>query len=138
MSCLRRCSHVSNLSAKHHRRSLWQQMENRSRTWVKRTFMTNEGIQRCITFRSASVVKPVISMQNVARVGHIVVLDEKIPHIRNIRDGTVIKLDMNNGVYTMGTCGFALMKQVQFSAGKDSEWSSRFRQACKTSIIVQR
>ena len=68
---------------------------------MKRTFMTNEGIQRCITFRSASVVKPVISMQKVVRAGHIVVLDEKIPHIRNIRDGTVIKLDMNNGVYTM-------------------------------------
>ena len=26
-------------------------------------FKTNEGIQRCITFRSADVVKPVISMQ---------------------------------------------------------------------------
>ena len=46
-------------------------------------FKTNEGIQRCITFRSANVVR--------------VVLDEKNPHIRNIRDGTVIKLDVNNG-----------------------------------------
>ena len=27
--------------------------------------------------------------------------DDKNPHIRNIRDGTVIKLDVNNGVYTM-------------------------------------
>ena len=26
-------------------------------------FRTNEGIQRCITFRSANVVKPLISMQ---------------------------------------------------------------------------
>ena len=28
-------------------------------------------------------------------------LDEKNPRIRNNRDGTVIKLDINNGVYTM-------------------------------------
>ena len=33
--------------------------------------------------------------------GNVVVLDEKNPHIRNIRDGTVIKLDVNNGVCTM-------------------------------------
>ena len=64
-------------------------------------FKTNEGIQRCITFRSANVVKPLISMQKVVRAGNIVVLDEKNPHIRNTRDGTVIKLDVNNGVYTM-------------------------------------
>ena len=62
---------------------------------------TNEWIQRCITFRSANVVKPLISMQKVVRAGNIVVLDEKNPHIRNTRDGTVIKLDVNNGVYTM-------------------------------------
>ena len=30
------------------------------------------------------------------------------------------------------------MKQVQFSAGRDSEWSSRFRQAWKAGSIVQR
>ena len=64
-------------------------------------FRTNEGVQRCITFRSANVVKPLISMQKVVRAGNVVVLDEKNPHIRNIRDGTVIKLDANNGVYTM-------------------------------------
>ena len=28
-------------------------------------------------------------------------LDEKNPHIRNNRDGTVVKLDVNNGVYTI-------------------------------------
>ena len=28
-------------------------------------------------------------------------MDEKIPHTRNTRDGTVIKLDVNNCVYTM-------------------------------------
>ena len=48
---------------------------------------TNEGIQRCITFTSASVVKPYISMRKIVRAGNIVVLDEKKPHIRNIRDG---------------------------------------------------
>ena len=69
-------------------------------------FKTNEGIQRCITFRSANVVKPLISMQKVVRAGNIVVLDEMNPHIRNTRDGTVIKLDVSDGVYTMGmwTC----------------------------------
>ena len=73
-------------------------------TWSEkrhRRSLSNEGIQRCITFRSASVVKLFISMQKVVRAGNIVVLDEKNPHIRNIRDGTVIKLDVSNGVYTM-------------------------------------
>ena len=67
-------------------------------------FKTNEGIQRCITFRSANVGTPLISMQNVVRAGNTVVLEEKNPHIRNIWDGTVIKLDVNNGVYTMDMC----------------------------------
>ena len=66
-------------------------------------FQTNEGIQRCVTLRSANVVKPLISMQKVVRAGNIVVLDDKNPHIRNIRDGTVIKLDVNNGVCTIDT-----------------------------------
>ena len=43
-------------------------------------FKRPEEIQRCITFRSASVVKPPISIQNVVRAGNIVVLDEKNPH----------------------------------------------------------
>ena len=45
--------------------------------------------------------KTLISMQKVVQAGNTVVLDEKNPHIRNTRDGTVIKLDVNNGVYTM-------------------------------------
>ena len=64
-------------------------------------FKTNEGVQRCITFRSANVVNLFISMQKVVRAGNIVVLDEKNPHIRNTQDGTLIKLDVNKGVYTM-------------------------------------
>ena len=67
-------------------------------------FKTIEGVQRCIAFRSANVVKPLISMQNVVRAGNIVVLDDKNPHIRNTRDGAMIKLDVNNGVYTMDMC----------------------------------
>ena len=54
------------------------------------SFKTNEGIERCITLSSANVVKPIITMQKVVRAGNIVVLDEKNPHIRNIRDGTAI------------------------------------------------
>ena len=64
-------------------------------------FKTHEGIQRCITFRSATVVKLFKTMQKLAPAGHIVLLDEKSPHIRNIRDGTVIKMDANNGVCRM-------------------------------------
>ena len=79
-------------------------------------FKTNEGIQRCITFRSANVVKPLISMQQVVRAGSIVVLDEMNPHIRNTRDGTVIKLDVNNGVYTMEMCQAAFEKPVRPAA----------------------
>ena len=67
----------------------------------KTPFKTNEEIQRCITFRSVSFVKPLISMQEVVRAGNTVVLDEKNLHIRNIRDGTMINLGVNNGVYTM-------------------------------------
>ena len=39
-------------------------------------FKTNEGVQRCITFRSANVVKLFISMQKVVQAGNAVVLDE--------------------------------------------------------------
>ena len=35
------------------------------------------------------------------QAGNAVVLDEKNPHIQYNRDGTVIKLDVNSGVYTM-------------------------------------
>ena len=101
-------------------------------------FKTNEGVQRCITFRSAIVVKPLISMLKVVRAGNNVVLDEQNPHIRNTRDGTMINLDVNNDVYTMDR--WICLDEtgpVQFSAGRDSEWSSRFRQACKAGSVVQ-
>ena len=50
------------------------------------SFKETEGIHRCIIFRSASVVKPLISMQKVVRAGNIVVVDEEKPHTRNTRD----------------------------------------------------
>ena len=64
-------------------------------------FKTNDGSQKCISFKSATVVKTFISMLKVVRSGNTAVLDEKNPHIRNTRDGTMIKLDVNSGVYTM-------------------------------------
>ena len=62
-------------------------------------FRSVEGVHRCFEFRSARVVKPLISMRKVVQAGNVVVLDEKNPHIPNNRDGTVIKLDVNNGVH---------------------------------------
>ena len=88
-------------------------------------FTTNEGIQRCVTFRSASVVEPLISMQKVVRVGNLVVLTEKNPHLRNIRDGTMIKMDVN-GVYTMDMCGLASMKQVQLWLARTASGQTAF------------
>ena len=78
-------------------------------------FKTNERVQRCITFRSANVVKPLISMQKVVQAGNIVVLDEKNPHIRNTRDGTMVKMDVNNGVYTMGHVDLPRRNRSSFS-----------------------
>ena len=60
-----------------------------------------ERVHRSIQFRSANVVRPLISMRKVVQAGSVVVLDEKNPHTRNNRDGTVMKLDVNSGVYTM-------------------------------------
>ena len=56
-----------------------------------------------------------MSMQRVVRDGNIVVLDDKDLHIRNARDGTVIKLDVNSGLHTL-----------------DSEWPNSLRQAGKS------
>ena len=128
MSRLSECSHVSNSRAQH-------RMVSKTLGEETIPLNTNEGIQRCITLRSAIVVKPIISMRNVVQAGHVLVLDEKNPHIRNNRDGTVIKLDVNNRLKTKNMW-FASMKQVQFLAGRDSEWSNHFRQACKAGSIV--
>ena len=78
-------------------------------------------------------MRPLSSMRKVVQAGNVVVLDEKIPHSR---DGTVIKLDMNNGVYTMDMW-VCFEKLVRFSAGKDSEWLECHKQTCKTKDEVQ-
>ena len=56
-----------------------QQMEKKSKTWVRKTipFKSVEGVHRCIQFRSANVVKPLISMRKVVQAGNVVV------HIRD-------------------------------------------------------
>ena len=64
-------------------------------------FKSVEGVHKCMKIRSASVAKPLISCEKVVQAGNVVVLDEKNPHIRNKRDGTVINLDVNNGMYIM-------------------------------------
>ena len=73
-------------------------------------------IQEC------KVVKPLVSMRKVVQAGNVVVLHEKNPHIRNNRDGTVIKLDVSDG---------------RFLAGKVSEWLECHKQICKTEDEVQ-
>ena len=50
-------------------------------------FKSVEGVHRCIKFRSAKVVKPLISMRMVMQAGNVVVQDGKNQHIRNNRDG---------------------------------------------------
>ena len=80
-------------------------------------FKTSEGIQMCITFRSANNVTHLIPMQKVVRAGNTVVLDE--------RDGTVIKLDVSNAVCTMDMW---ICLDDRGPVFRDSEWSSRFRE----------
>ena len=112
-----------------------QQMEKISKSWVRKPYHSSpvEGVHRCIKFRSANVVKPLISMR---KAGNVMVLDEKNPHIRNTWDGTVIKLDANNGGYTTDMWCVS-MKLVRFSAGKDSEWLECHKQTSKTKDEVQ-
>ena len=56
---------------------------------------TNEGASSEVhNIQESECCETLISMQNVVPSGNIVVLDGKNPHIRNTRDGTVIKLDV--------------------------------------------
>ena len=70
------------------------------------------------------------SIQKVA--GIIVVLDEKNPHIRNSRDGTMIKLDANSGVRTVDI--WICLNRSSLQLAGTSVWSGLFRQAWKTGI----
>ena len=64
-------------------------------------FKTNEGIQRCITFRNIECCQTFHVNAEHCPSRNIVVLDGKKPHIQNIRDGTMFKMDVNSGVCTM-------------------------------------
>ena len=44
---------------------------------------TNEGMHKRITFRSASVVMPLILVQKVVSVGNVVVLDDRNPDLKH-------------------------------------------------------
>ena len=47
-------------------------------------FKSAKGVHWCIKFRSANVVKPLISMRQVVQAGNVVVLDEKIRTFESI------------------------------------------------------
>ena len=86
------------LERKTSRRSLWQ-----SKTWVRETFHSRQT--RELRGAQHSEVRmmstPLFRCKRSSEFETIIVLDEKNPHTRKVRDGTVIKLDVNNGVYTM-------------------------------------
>ena len=75
-------------------------------------------------------MKPLTS-RKVVQAGSVVVMDEKNPHIRNTRDGPVIKLDVNNGVYTMD------MWVCLDETGLAFSWLECRKQPCKTKDEVQ-
>ena len=79
---------------------------------------------RCHTF---------ISMQTVVRA----LPDEKNPLRRTNRDGTIIKLDVNNKVYTMDRL-IGLDVTGSVFSWQGSEWPNRFRQACTTGSSVEK
>ena len=72
-------------------------------------------------------------MTKAVQAGDVVVLDEKNPHI----DGTVIKLEVNTGVYTMDMRVCLDETLVLWSADKDSEWPECHKQTCNTKGEVQ-
>ena len=57
-------------------------------------------MHRCIKIQERERCEA-LDLNEKGRASNVVVLDEKNPHIRNNRDGTVTKLDVNNGMYTM-------------------------------------
>ena len=69
------------------------------------------------------------------QAGNVVVLDEKNP--RNNRDGTVIKLDVNNGVYTMDMWVCLYETCPIFQLARTVGGSSVTKQTCKTRNEVQ-
>ena len=74
-------------------------------------------------------------MRKVVQAGNVVVLDEKNP--RNNRDGTVIKLDVNNGVYTMDMWVCLCEACPIFQLARTVVGSSVTKQTCKPRNEVQ-
>ena len=73
MSCLKACSRVLKLERKTAPQKFAASTGEHIRDVGERTMpiKANDGIHRCTTSRSASVVKSFILMQNVLRVGNI-------------------------------------------------------------------
>ena len=101
-------------------------------------FKSVEGVHRCMKFRCAK------------RCGALNLNDKgraswrcrgaglkRIRTLETIRDGTVIKLDVNTGVYTMDMRVCLDETLVRWSAGKDSEWPECHKQTCKIKGEVQ-
>ena len=160
---------VVSMSAKRHQRSLWPHMESKSKNVVEKTipFKTNDGIQRCITFRSAKFCQlPSFHCKRSSEPETLWCWMKSSAHSKH-SDGKVIKLDVSNDVYTMdmwicldetgpvfedaadesgfgegrlwGRRGFTRQPENSKRAHlRDSEWSSRCRHACKAGSIVQR
>ena len=87
----------------------------------------------CMTFRSANVAKLLISMQKVVRAGNTAGRKESA-HPKHSGWNS----DQAGREQRCAHDGLVKMKHVRFSAGRDSEWSSCFRQACDAGSIVQR
>ena len=69
---------------------------------VKRLkFTTCEKIDRVIDFRAAKVMKPFISVAKVIKAGNEVVLNKDNPHIKNEKDGSIIKLRCQGDVFVL-------------------------------------
>ena len=98
-------------------------------------FKSVEGVHRFTKFRSANVAKPLVSMRKVAQAGQCRGPDEKNPHIRSNRDGSVIKLDVNNGVYTMDM--WVCLDETCSVFSWQGQWLECHKQTCKTKDEVQ-
>ena len=97
-------------------------------------FKTNEGIHRCMTLMSASVVKPLTPVQKVVQAGNVVALDQRTPHIRKRGEGAVIKLDVTSGVCTMdmrvGSMNMSSFQLAGTVSGQPPSASLQDRQQC--------
>ena len=83
-------------------------------------FKSVEEVHRCIKFRSASVVKPLISMRKCKLAVSLFWL-KRIRTFETIETAQSSSWTRTKGC-TPWTCGCASTKLVRFSAGKDSEW----------------